>query len=242
MIEIAYSHIPTKYIQQVRRRSDMDFALAHLVLKDVGYLRAYRFRPRGRKLLLDNGLFENGEPLPIADLVEAAKLVDATYVIAPDRTDDWKWTCDKVVEFIEACDQNFGVAAVITGPEPAQMAKCYKFYASIGVDMYCWTFLLDRYSAIRQITDDGVGIDKEKPHHLLGFSTREELRMTVGELPFRLQLSLDSSKPINAAFSGERIADSGRGKYKRPSLDSEIDEVLLDANISTFAEWVSEIG
>lgn len=84
MIKLAME-IPTAYLQTWTAWTDLDFVLAHRVLEDPVYARFYAERSASRELILDNSMHELGHPLPVSDLVAAAKLVAADYVIPPDR-------------------------------------------------------------------------------------------------------------------------------------------------------------
>ncbi len=238
MIKIAHE-APIPHIQFVQERTDFDFAIAHFALEYSAYAYAYARRSLNRILIMDNGKFELVNPLSISEVLRAADLTGANYVVAPDHFGDIERTKKSLDQFLEATDKMpwLGVAAVVVGNTPAELKDCYNYYTTIAeIDMYCWSFLTDRVSGIALST-----IDVHKPHHLLGFSTKKELAETLIMLRHSLVLSIDTMKPVSAAYSGLALQDAGRGKYVRPDLTEKLDEELLGQNIDTFRSWLAEL-
>lgn len=78
--------VPTNLIELVDRRFNqgLNMVLTHLVLNDEEYRKAFK-KVKGEKYL-DNSFFELGYCMEPKEMVEAAKMVDATVLICPDGT------------------------------------------------------------------------------------------------------------------------------------------------------------
>jgi len=85
MDAIRFAHIaPTKHILHAAANSKAHMALTHLVGCQV-YVDNFRtVRAEGGYVYLDNSQFELGYALPIAEVLAAAKLINANCVILPD--------------------------------------------------------------------------------------------------------------------------------------------------------------
>lgn len=233
MIRIAHE-APVEYIRLVQSRTDIDFALAHHVLANEEYRKAYLYRDSGRQLILDNSFFELGSPISLPDLVKASFAVCADWVISPDVLGDFERTTAMLKETLKYsfCGQ---LAAVMSGRDASEIAECYRFFEASGrVKMYCWAFGSDRVGAIKLLNSVGGR------HHLLGFSTLDEIIECERELSKRgaTNISLDTWKPVSAAHCGEVVRDAGRGTYKRPELGSIINTDLLQFNLGVFRGWI----
>lgn len=88
----------------VSQSEGVQMALAQEVLRRPTYREFYLKRSQaGDVVILDNGTFEFGKPLPIGAILEAADMVEADIVVAPDFPGkDWKRTFDALGEFVIA--------------------------------------------------------------------------------------------------------------------------------------------
>src|SRR5262245_2551389 len=78
--------IPKSMLAKLSPLTDLDFALAHEVLADKAYAEFYASQAAAKRfVILDNGFHEKGHPLEPTELVEAAKRINASVVIAPDK-------------------------------------------------------------------------------------------------------------------------------------------------------------
>lgn len=86
--------IPTAHLAQLSELTDVDFALAHLVLENKVYAEFYREqRKQGRRVLMDNSMHElNGVPLSVGELLEAARVINPNVIIPPDKLGDMQFT------------------------------------------------------------------------------------------------------------------------------------------------------
>ncbi len=225
-------------VYTVQEYTDLDFTISHFALARPTYAEAYAKRPQGRVLILDNGKFELQKAQEDEKVLEAADAVKANYVISPDTFGDVKQTLRALERFLPKAN-SFEVAAVVVGQTPEEQIECYNAYRKIDeIGMYCWSFLYPRAEALAQVV-----LDSTKPHHLLGFGTCRELKETLK--PFyrdNLGVTLDTMKPLSAAYAKERLVDRGRGGYKRPFLGDMLSSVeLLVLNMGIFRGWVAGI-
>lgn len=228
---------PVPNIALVRELTDLDFVIAHFVHEEPGYAEACRERPKGRYLILDNGFFELRQTFSPKDLLETAKMVEADCVIAPDIVNDFPSTKEMVKEFLFlAKDTQFAVGAVIVGKDPEEMVKCFKWYTSLfSIQMMCWSFLGPRAEALSLIKR----VPLDRAHHLLGFSTLDELAQVLPYFPGGC--SIDTMKPVSAAYNKKEWQDTGRGGYKRPGMQEKVPSILLAENILEFRRRVRRV-
>ena len=83
MIKTSYI-APTSLIELYSNRGDFHLTLAHLLEKEETTEYEKQILESGKPIYLDNGLFENGESVPLEDLIEHACRLNAVYVFAPD--------------------------------------------------------------------------------------------------------------------------------------------------------------
>lgn len=233
MVKVAFeSTIPL--IEWVRERTDFDFVIGNYVLEYPAYAKKYRERPDGRRLILDNGFFEFRKPLSCSDLLRAAEKVRANFVVPPDVLSDSSLSLRLLEDFIRANAGSFATAPVVVGKTVSEQVTYYgvltRYYP---IDMYCFTFKAERAKVLQQ-----VALNSRLPHHLLGFSTREEFAECTKALE-GVETSLDTMKPLSATFLGQELEDVGRGKRVRPPLEADLDRELLKRNVETLKGWMS---
>lgn len=236
-MKIKVSHeAPIPYIKYCQTVTDFDFTIAHYALENEKYMRKYKNRAQERMLILDNGLFELGKPLPLGDVFAVADELAADYIIPPDHTGNFAETRFSLTRYLER-NLGYKTAPVVVGSSVEELVRCYEWYKTLPeVDMYCWSFLTPRAEALKLCQ-----IDKTKPHHFLGMDTVAELKECVQALGMET-VSVDTSKPFSASFQGRALEDLGRGAYERFGIGDTIrDTTLLLANIKIFQGWMQRI-
>lgn len=123
---------PTSYLEKFAAQGDVHLALAHLIDDDCSneYASFYRREAeQGKRVLLDNGLFEGAQPDPEA-LVRRARGIKASAVFAPDVLYDSKGTIKAFKEFVKlkhetglVCD----LAGVPQADNPTDWWECFQF-------------------------------------------------------------------------------------------------------------------
>lgn len=231
---------PIKNIKLVQSLTDLDFAIAHFTLRYPKYAIAFADRPKGRILIMDNGQFELSSPISQERVLMAAELTQADYVISPDITFSKRDTLQHLTKFLALNESRFRVGAVICGDSVLEQYACYQTYTSLPVDMYCFSFLHSNRAEVLEMLFQNKTYDFTKPHHLLGFSSYEELARCTANFPSSLSLSLDTMKPISAAFHQTCVGyGDQRGKFTRPEItETGICEEMLSRSVQAFAKNV----
>lgn len=207
MIQLSME-LPTCKLKEWSPLADLDFVLAHKVLEDKAYAKHFLFRPAGRELILDNSLHELGYPLPSHDLLIAARLCNASYIIAPDRAGDVVFNRLSFLEARQLLWPEFKLAVVMTGTPDLNYVEGHTereqfLYDVREADMLCLTFKQPkRFEWYAQSTM----AHRWKRVHLLGCA---ELRELYG---FALLAnntgrvwSIDTGKALKHAIRGSRM-------------------------------------
>lgn len=123
---------PTAYLSKFSSQGDFYLALAHLI-DDNGENEYATFHRReaekGRRVVLDNGLFEGAQVEPEA-LIERARAIKAQAVCAPDVLYDSKGTIKAFKEFIRLKYETGLVCDVMGIPQadnPSGWWECFQF-------------------------------------------------------------------------------------------------------------------
>lgn len=123
---------PTAYLDIYSRAGDIYLALAHLIDDDGSneYARFHRREAaKGRRVILDNGLFE-GAQVNTDSLLRRARAINASVVCAPDVLYDSEGTIKKFKQFIRD-KQDFGLQCDVMGipqaDNPTDWWTCFRF-------------------------------------------------------------------------------------------------------------------
>jgi len=130
------AHIgPISQLDLVEEYSDFFLAEAEFVLKSEVLTSFYRRMSESNHLvILDNGIWYAGDPLPTADLVEAAERIKATFIMAPDKIDDYKVTAQRTEEFIsETLFPRSQIIGVIQGSSMEEKFRCIDHFCELGL-------------------------------------------------------------------------------------------------------------
>ena len=200
--------IPIPHLEYFLPLTDFPFGLAQLVLDD-GYKGAQAYRALYEGCLLDNGLYELGEPLPLKDLVKAAEIVKPVAVIAPDWMGNMTKTLhvtEQLVKIKEKGNYPWSVGGVVQGRNIGERLSCYMALLSLGCEPVCFPFRTPRLTTI-EVVHHIFGFRKDKWYHLLGLSDFRELK-----LKHEGRWSVDTSKPFKGLYFGEMTGIRGHGK------------------------------
>lgn len=123
---------PTSFLEKYARRGDIYLALAHLI-DDEGENEYASFHRReaekGRRVILDNGLFE-GAQVPAEALLRRAQAIRAQVVCAPDALYDSQGTIKAFKQFIRD-KHEFGLVCDVMGipqaDNPNDWWECFRF-------------------------------------------------------------------------------------------------------------------
>lgn len=252
--------VPLCLLQESEKFNDYDYCLLHLVYEFPEYKEYYRnASKKGRKVLLDNSLFELGDSLTLSEVAAGVEALNPTWVVVPDCLND----AEETMRRFEAWMQTYFYLDVETigvaqGSTVEELEECYRYmskYADkiaipfgstackiLGVEAGC-TGDLECRSRGRQLFIDRIvesGLwNTEKPHHLLGCNLASEFSYPkYKELNIE---SLDTSNPIVAALEGLRYSPTGLDIKPSTKLCDLITHVvtdeerdLMDYNIQVF--------
>ena len=206
-----------KYVKQV---TDYDYALASLFGNVSGYYEYFtQSKKEGRKILLDNGVFEEGVAMEDKDYVNWIKDLQPDEYIVPDVMGDMHKT---IVNFqkwlLEYSDLPGKKIGVVHGATIEDFIECYRFmsaYADKIAINFSQSFYQNIYPQQQGVSKEvkqaqgrlwiighlhSVGIwNTEKPHHLLGASIPAEFGAYKEKQPSfvcKSIESLDTSNPV----------------------------------------------
>lgn len=258
--------VPISLLEESKSFNDYDYCLLHLT-KISKYRNFYKKAVQeGRKVLLDNSLFELGDALTIKDVREGVLNIHPTWVVVPDRLDNAEVTIQRFREWEDSCsDLNVLTIGVAQGNTLRDLVMCYLFMAkhadkiAIPFDSYAFNELvhgktpLETWCEGRQLFIEYLkknNLWSSKPHHLLGCSLAKEFSNPLyNELNIE---TIDTSNPVVAAIKGFKYTEEGLSIKPSIKLCDLIDEnlseeqqVLLKYNVDIFKricgknQWVA---
>lgn len=195
--------IPTGFLEKWSPLCDLDFVLAHQVLEDEQYRTFFASRPAGRQLILDNSMHELGQPLEPEKLLDAASMVNADFVVAPDQLGRPDWN---LKSYKDTCrlfkGSKTSVAVVLSGRDKDERRKYIK-----AVDMAAMIMLPYREPRLAWYLEMPKTFERFPWVHLLGVNTLDELQTFNNLCGNSDQWSIDTSKPVKAGICGRDILD-----------------------------------
>lgn len=237
--------VPISLLEESKSFNDYDYCLLHLTAISE-YKKYYQQAIKeGRKVLLDNSIFELGDALTLEEVYQGVLDIHPTWVIVPDCLDDTETTIERFQEWEKRYpDLDVLTIGVVQGKSLEDLVRCYQYMSehadkiAISFDSKAYDELsifeedkLERWCNGRQIfikylVDNNIWNDA-KPHHLLGCSYAKEFSQPLyNELSIE---TIDTSNPIVAAIKHLR--------YKLYGLDEKPSVKLCDLiNYSLDAE------
>lgn len=227
---IAFSAIaPPDYLNVfvAQEPASVHHVAAQRVLADAAY-RAFFHREaqRGAEIIVDNGVFDLGHALPAADLIAAARIVDAREIILPDVMRDGLATIkasDEAAREILDLSDEFRLCVVLHAADDQEWLRCYDYFASsdyVGAialpasrrpapeDQLCRT----RWAATRYLDDHGM-VEDRIVYRLLGLGRTGHLEL-VEQREHEWIASVDGAAPVILGAMGiEMLPD---GPYEKP--------------------------
>jgi hypothetical protein len=204
--------IPIAHLEEFSQLTDDDFALAHLVLNDATYADFYaEQRKKGRRVVLDNGMHEMGKPLTVPEILEAAKRINPSCVIPPDRIGDAQFTWEGFDQLRKHPSNRWDPALVIQGASAEDRISLFMHGRK-------WTYTIMfpfREPRTEWFVDMVRRVPKTvqwPPHlHLLGVNSLEELRLWTNLCEIHgwsaRNVAVDTGKPIKWALKGRSLAE-----------------------------------
>jgi hypothetical protein len=200
---------------------------AQRVLTDAAYRAFFRREAqRGAEIIVDNGVFDLGRALPAADLIAAARAVEAREIILPDVMGDGLATIkasDEAAREIRDLSDEFRLCVVLHAADDQEWLRGYDHFASsdyVGAialpasrrpapeDQLCRT----RWTATRYLEDHGM-IEDRIVYRLLGLGRTGHLEL-VEQREHEWIASIDGAAPVILGALG--IAMLPDGPYEKP--------------------------
>lgn len=205
---------PLSLLRTSRTYNDYDYALVHLFDTEPAYYKFFKESlAMGRKVLLDNSIFELGTAFDPERYAHYIRTLRPTEYIIPDVLENTIGTMDSALDFVEKYPDLPGKKiGVVQGKSYSDLVECYEYMDNIiDVDKIAISFdysyylqrcphpnkwmgyTLGRAQTLTRLLKDGV-INKDKPHHLLGCALPIEF-MFYRE-GFDWIDSIDTSSPV----------------------------------------------
>jgi len=213
--------------------NDYFYALCHLFETEPYYLEYTKKQLQdghGRKVILDNSLFELKKAFDLDRFAYWIKEVRPTEYIIPDSWCNASETVQNVHKFIQKYPHLPGKSvAVVQGTTPEELISCYQAVEPL-VSKVAFSFdnpgfayfyprknkwvanMKGRHKLLTMMLKKGI-INTEKPHHLLGCMLPQDFQQYKGK-KWRWIESIDTSNPIIHGYKGERYSISGKLKKK----------------------------
>lgn len=224
--------IPISLLNESIKFNDYDYCLVHLLDTHREYNDFYKTSIKnGRKVLLDNSLFEL-ETLFNGDIF-AEKILDLrpTEYIVPDSLENINETINSFNSFIDKYNDLPGIKiGVVQGKNIEELEECYKFMSdkadkiAISFDysfyeklhksnskLESWCY--GRQKFIKHLLDKEIW-NHNKPHHLLGCSLAKEFSIPIYK---QIIETVDTSNPIVSAIKNLKY-DGINGLDVKPKI------------------------
>ena len=215
-----------KYVKQV---TDYDYALASLFGKVDGYYEYFiQAKKEGRKIILDNGVFEEGKAMEENQYVAYISGLQPDEYIVPDILEDANRTISSFEDWLLRWNELPGKKiGVVQGKTIEEFIECYKFmseYADKIAISFNYIFYQNIYPQQEGVTKEtkwaqgrlwivgqlhSLGIwNMKKPHHLLGSAVPCEFQGYFSRQPSFISQSIetiDTSNPVVYAIATGRF-------------------------------------
>lgn len=245
MIRIAHE-APLEIFEEVRKRTDYDYALVHLLEENEQYREAFlESKKFGREIYLDNSAFEKGSPA-IDLMLKWIPILQPDYYFLPDYWDKEE-NITAIKSFIKlAKEKNLPgkKIGVVKGNNLEDFLACYKYLAeSEDIDMIAITHAApkefgryDRVELLEILEREGY-LNYQKPHHLLGCILPQEL-YKCKYLPY--VYSCDTSAPVQQPIlensfhtdgtleEKKSLVDKSSGNYLNLKLSEELKQEIVE--------------
>lgn len=239
--------------------TDYDYALAHLFRTNKQYYQHFVDSLQlNRHVILDNGIFETGEAMPMDEYSYWITQLQPTEYVIPDVLRDSKQTIENCERWMSTYAHQFSciTIGVVQGRNYDDIIWCYNKLAKL-VDKVAFNYSFyerfikidNEYMSSRQqllymLDQDNILIDM--PHHLLGCPAPQELQAYYGSSKLNQVIkSIDTSNPIVAGLNNIRYNMTGlntklQGKLvdymDLPEITSEQYDTIR-YNVSQFRKW-----
>ena len=219
---------PLCLLEKSRTYNDYSYALVHLFEKYTTYYDFFKHETKlGRKVILDNSIFELCEAFESSAFAKWIIDLNPTEYIVPDVFHDANKTIENFDNWLSNYNDLKGVKiGVIQGVTYQDMVDCYlymkdkadkiainfdsRFFRNIGYSLdknatIYHRIMNGRLKFVKELINDNIW-DWNKPHHLLGATLPQEFKeyRSVKNI-----VSIDTSNPIVAGMHNIRYNTYG---------------------------------
>lgn len=207
--------IPMAHLEEVSLLTEVDFALAHLVLDGPPeYADFYKQqRKRGRRVILDNSMHElEGKPLTVTEILHAADKINPTVVVPPDWIGKAKETYEAFKQMKDHPRAHaYDIALVIQGDNIEDRMKLFTA-AQSKTKTLMLPYREPRSKWFSEFLDATPQHVKWPPYlHLLGVNTLEELlwfRNICEKYQWPMEnICVDTAKPLKWAVKHVKLSE-----------------------------------
>lgn len=188
---------PAHLIPTFGQITDFDFVIGSYCKEHPEYLEGYkqhRWSNSQRKLILDNGAFENGHSMDPHVFMGLARELNATILVLPDSLGDSDTTLANAQKWFHKFKDVGQVMGVLQGRTMDDYDLCLDVYARMGVDYIGIPYhSIDRGLWMSQRQKDLASLRI----HILGLRNPFEV-LDFRQYPF--VVSLDTSLPVGSAL------------------------------------------
>ena len=251
--------VPFSLLEQSRTFNEYDYSLVHLFDNHPNY---YQFfvdsLKMGRKVILDNSVFELEEAFDSTRFANWVRELNPTEYIIPDVLDNGPATIESCKNWIdEYYDLPGKMIGVIQGSTVAEALECYAAIAplvdKVAISFNCKfypelhphenklvSWMRGRQMFIDMLIEEDL-LYPDRMFHMLGCSLPQEfLHYKTG---YDFIESVDTSNPIvhainNISYSEYGLLDKVSTKMINYLQYDEIDSIILQHNINTFRSFV----
>ena len=249
---------PLVLMEDSRDWTDYDYALAHLFKSNKQYYQYFVDSLKlGRTVIMDNGVFETGTPMPLKELAHWVDKLQPTEYIISDVLENNVQTIENCEKWCSLYKDRFSSSisiGVAQGQNYNDFIWCYNQLVglvdkiAISFD-YKWyrelaphpnqyvSWMLGRVLLVNRMIQDGV-LATSIPHHFLGVSLPIEGKFYN---QYQWLESLDTSSPVVHGILGITY-EKNFGLYHKESqhLDKIIDCVLTEEQMNRISYNVHE--
>jgi hypothetical protein len=226
--------LPTKYLRQLSKLTDLDFALAQNCLEDPKYAEFFKSQSKaGRMVICDNGAYELGHSLPIAELEKVFAMINPSFIVSPDKLGDPEFTFKSFEQFRKKIPKE-RIAVCMAGRDEKERQSFFMNVAP-NCDMLCLPFREPRKDWFTELLHANPRGRWPRYLHLFGMSTYQDL-IFFSQAPqlngwSSWEVSLDTAKPIKWGMEIKEMSSDVSPRGSKVSSATLHKEELTDAQV-----------
>lgn len=195
-------------LDEVEALGSYQLLIASEVLRDLEAHAAFWLpKEPDQYVILDNGVIEEGYPLPMIHLIKAADAVGANCIVLPDSIDDMNMTVKLAVRTISDY-RTLGhdgreLMGVVQGKSLGECFECASKLINLGVDRLAVPRGLTKHLGTRIHLTTTLANLYNMPIHILGFSDNVADDIATAKLPG--VTGIDAATPVWLGLQGVEL-------------------------------------